>query len=135
MFRLSASREDYLKTVYRLDAGGTGTRVKDVALALGVTMASTSRALKELEQNGFLYRVDKHLLALTDTGRRAARELKSRYEIIRLFFIEVLHVHCKTAAEEACKLEHTLSDTSVLAMQLLLDEKTDWAELADLVSA
>lgn len=135
MTRLSASKEDYLKAIHSLDPCGAGVRVTDIAEALSVTKASVSRAVTGLEEQGLAERFGKHRIGLTEEGRKYARLVKSRYETIRLYMVEVLHIHSKIAAKEACKLEHVLDDTSLHAMQLQLDESTDWKELAELAYA
>lgn len=135
MFRITASREDYLKAIYTLDAMGAGTRVVDIAQALNVSKASVSRMVGLLEKEGFVERFGKSRVGLTEAGRRKAREVKSRYEVIRLYFVEILGVGGKTATDEACRLEHTLSDVSLAAMKHAVDANDDWAELAKLVSA
>lgn len=61
--------------------------------------------------------------------------MRSNYEIIRLYFLEILQVDYKTAAKEARQLEHTLSDTSLAAMRYAVEHNDDWDELARLVSA
>lgn len=135
MFRLSASMEDYLKTIHNLDPCGAGVRVTDIAESLGVTKASASRAVAGLVEAGYAERFGNRRVELTEAGRREARAVKSRYEVIRLFFVEVLHLHSKVAKREACKLEHTLSEASLYAMERMLDQTTDWKELAALAMA
>lgn len=117
MFRITASREDYLKAIHALDPVDAGTRVVDIAAALSVTKPSVSRMVGQLEKEGFVERFGKNRIGLTDVGRKQAREVKSRYEVIRLYFVEILQVGGKTAAEEACRLEHILGDKSLDAMK------------------
>lgn len=135
MFRMTATREDYLKAIHTLDPVGAGTRVVDIAQALSITKASVSRMVGQLEKEGLVERFGKQRVGLTKAGRQQAREVKSRYEVARLYFLEVLGVDYKTAAEEACKLEHVLSDTSLAAMKTAVAQSDDWSELAQLVSA
>lgn len=135
MFRITASREDYLKTIDTLDPAGAGTRVVDIACALSVTKASVSRMVSQLEKEGFVERFGKSRVGLTKAGHRQARAVKSRYEVIRLYFIEILGLDAKTAAKEACALEHVLGDASLAALRSAVENSGDWAELARLVPA
>lgn len=135
MLRLSASREDYLKAIHSLDPMGAGVRVTDIAGSLAVTKANASRMVTKLEEQGLATRFSKQRVGLTEEGKSRARAAKSRYETIRLFLIEVLHMHGRAAAKEACKLEHVLDDASLAAMEYKLEESTDWKELAELAFA
>lgn len=135
MFHLIPSQDECLKTLYTMDPCGAGLRVQDIVEALEVPAWGARCTLAQLHKQGLTESFGKSRLALTEAGVRRAREIKSRYEIIRLFLVEVLHIHCKIAATEAHKLDHSLNDTSVYAMQKLLEESTDWAMLAQLAPA
>lgn len=58
---------------------------------------------------------------------------RSSYETVRLFFVEILHLNSQTAEGEAAKLEANLDGETVYAMERVLSETDDWAELAVLV--
>lgn len=135
MFRITAPEEEYLKAIYTLDPLGAGTRVGEIAKALAVSRAGASRAMGRLEKAGLVERFGKSRIGLTDAGRRRAREVKSRYEIIRLYFVEILRVDFRTAAQEARRLEQALSEASLAAMADAVANSDDWGELAQLLSA
>lgn len=135
MFRLSASKEECLRVIYTLDPMGAGTRPEDIAMVLNAPKASVNHTLNQLEQAGLVERFGKGRAALTAAGHQQASEVKSRYETIRLYFLENLQVDHKTAAAEARKLEHSLSDESLAAMRHAVAQNDDWAELAELLTA
>lgn len=122
MFCMTPSREDYLKAIYTLNPADDGTRVVEIAAALSVTKASVSRMMDQLEKEGFVRRSDKKRITLTSIGRSQAQQVKKRYEVIRLYFLEVLHVDGQTAAEDACCLEHILSEGSLAAMRKIAEQ-------------
>lgn len=122
MLRISESKENYLKTIYALDPCGAGARVTDIAEALSVTKASASRAVSELEKDGYVDRSNKREVILSEKGLQKAREINNRYEIIRLFLLEILHINGKTSTQEACKLEHIVSDATLDAMRHFLED-------------
>lgn len=135
MFRITASRENYLKAIYSLDPMGAGTRVADIASALSVSKASVSRMVSRLEKEGFAERFGKNRIGLTEEGRRRAREVKSHYEVIRLYLVEILRVDYKTANGDACALEHVLSGPTLAAMRQAVANSDDWATLAQMLPA
>lgn len=122
MLSITESKENYLKTIYTLDPCREGARVTDIADALNVTKASASRAVSELEKEGYVDRSNKRQVVLSESGFQKACEIKNRYEIILSFLVEVLHVNGKASAQEACKLEHVISDATLNAMRYFLGE-------------
>lgn len=122
-----------LRTLLGLDPWDVGILAEDLADALQTTHTKTARLVMSLEKQGLVERFGKSRIGLTTDGRALAAQAKDRYETIRLFFVEVLHVNAETAKKEACRMESTLSDTSHYAMKLMLEQNTDWSELADLV--
>lgn len=135
MFRISVPEEDYLKAIYTLDPMGAGARIADIAKALAVTRAGALRAVAQLERKGLAERFGKGRAGLTEAGRRQARNVRSRYEVIRLYYVEILQVDFRTAAREATRLEHILSDASFAVMKTAVETNDDWGELAQLVCA
>lgn len=102
------SQEDYLEAILIQINKVGACRVTDIARQIGFTKASTSVALKKLEEDGLVIRDDWRVL-LTDKGYTTA---KSTYEK-HLFFVEWLDklgIEKRVAEEEACGIEHIISD-------------------------
>lgn len=129
---LTASKENYVKAIYKLDCYEAGVRITDIAEAMCVTKASTCRAVAQLEKLGLAERFGKHRVGLTEKGKQVAVTIENRFETIRLFLVEVLCLDGKIAAKEACKLEHMLSDSTLFAMSYRMYQDSDWPELAKL---
>lgn len=109
--KLYASGEDYLKTIYTLFKENGTVRSLDVAERMGVSKPSVSHAVKLLREGGFLIMNADYTLHLTDLGREVAEKLHERHR----YFTERLTdagVDANTAEEEACRMEHTISDSS-----------------------
>jgi DtxR family Mn-dependent transcriptional regulator len=121
MHSLTPSKEDYIKTVYELTCHEKYACITDVAARMEVTKASASRAVSELEQLGLVMRGENRRVRLTAEGREEAYRVINRFETLRLFFYEVLQMNDGDSEKEACKLEHLLSDESLLKMQHLLN--------------
>lgn len=130
MFRLNASQDEYLKAIYTQDPAGAGIHISDIDFELGVPGLFVYFALRGLQKQGLVEHFGNNRYALTPEGTALAREVKTPRELIRLYYVEVLQVNGKTAAEEAEKLEPILSKTSLYAMQRMLEQTTDWKELA-----
>ena len=108
---LTSSMEDYLEAVLILHQKHGSVRGVDIAVYLGVTKPSVSRAVKELSKMGYLLKEADGTLSLTHNGQKAAKQIYEKHR----FFTERLiaaGVDPKTAETDACRIEHVISDES-----------------------
>ena len=113
---LQESGEMYLETIYVLDQENNGVRAVDVAEYRGYSKPSVSRAVGVLKKGGMLTVDAAGLLHLTADGEEVARKIYERHTVMTDFLIRI-GVDEKTAATDACKIEHVLSDTSFEAIK------------------
>ena len=103
------SGEDYLESILKLRQQGKAVRSIDVVADLGYSKPSVSVGMKRLREAGYIT-VDKDgILSLTESGETVARRIISRHRTLTEFFIR-LGISPETAAADACKVEHDLSD-------------------------
>lgn len=113
---LKESGEMYLETIYILSKRSDSVRSLDVAESMGFSKPSVSRAVGLLK-NGQYLNVDKDgYLTLTDAGREVAEKIYERHTLLSDFLVK-LGVDEQTASEDACKLEHHISDKSFQAIK------------------
>lgn len=118
---LHESAEMYLETIYQLSKNSSSVRSIDIAEAMGYSKPSISRAVGLLKQGGYLT-VDKDgFLSLTDLGRTTAEKVFERHMILTKA-LQALGVSEETAGEDACKVEHILSDETFNAIKHHLDQ-------------
>lgn len=110
---LSSSLEDYLETIYLLAQHQGAVRVKEIAKARAVKAASVSIALRKLAELGLVRYERRELIALTSSGEQLARRVFSRHRILTRFFEQILQMPAAAAEEQACAMEHTLSDQAM----------------------
>jgi DtxR family Mn-dependent transcriptional regulator len=111
--KLTRSEENYLEAILVLEQSGSLVRVKDVADAMGVRMASVTNILKKLDSRGMVRYERYGNVYLTDLGRTHAQRVMNRHHLLEVFFHEVLGVDKAVAAEDACRVEHALSTQTV----------------------
>lgn len=109
--------EDYMKVIYRLREHGL-VRGVDIARELGVSKPTVSVALRKMEDSGLISVQNSRSVELTEEGERIACEVTERYEILYGFLLE-LGVDEQTAREDACRMEHGISYTSLAAVKEL----------------
>ena len=107
--RLQESGEMYLETILILSEKLEHVRSLDVAEHLGFSKTSVSRAVGLLKSAGYLLMDPMGYLTLTDSGRAVAEKIYERHNTLTQFFISI-GVDEKTALEDACKVEHYISD-------------------------
>ena len=112
---LQESGEMYLETVYVLSKNGV-VRSLDVAEYMGFSKPSVSRAVGLLKQGGYLLMDKDRYLTLTESGLDVAKKIYERHTLLSKFLVR-LGVDEKTATEDACKMEHDISDESFLAIK------------------
>ena len=110
------SAEMYLETIYTLSLNSTCVRSIDVAEALNYSRPSVSRAVSLLKKDGYLLMDGEGFLTLTEEGRALAERIYERHTVLTAA-LEALGVDKETAAEDACKIEHDISDRTFDAIK------------------
>lgn len=108
---LTSSMEDYLEAVLVLQQKHGYIRCVDVAGYLGVMKPSVSRAVKELSKKKCLLKKDDGTLSLTEQGRQIAQQIYEKHQFFTKQLIEA-GVPRDIAVQDACRLEHVISETS-----------------------
>ncbi|MDR0919050.1 MAG: metal-dependent transcriptional regulator [Oscillospiraceae bacterium] len=103
------SGEDYLETILILCSKNSFVRSIDIANELNYTKPSISRAMKKLKEQGFVNIGENGSISLTEQGKIKAEAVFSRHKILHSFLVEVLGVSENQAEEDACKIEHIIS--------------------------
>lgn len=113
---IQESGEMYLETIYVLSKKGGRVRSIDICEQMGYSKPSISRAIGILKKGGYI-EVDKAgFITLTDCGISLAKKIYERHTIITDFLVK-LGVEHECASEDACKMEHILSDASFEAIK------------------
>ncbi len=114
--QLQESAEMYLETIYILSQKSKSVRSIDVAEYMGFSKPSVSRAVGLLKSGGYLTMADDGLLTLTDKGIITAKKIFERHIILSEFLTKI-GVADKTASDDACKIEHIISDETFNAIK------------------
>lgn len=111
MSKLHESGENYLETILVLKNKGKDVRSIDIVREMELSKPSVSRAVGILKNGGFIELDEYGYITLTDAGREIAERIYERHQVFTKWLID-LGVDEKTAAEDACKLEHNISALS-----------------------
>ena len=121
---LQESAEMYLETIYQLLQERGSVRSVDVAVSMGYSKPSVSRAVGLLKHGGYLLMDKDGSLTLTEAGLATAKKVYERHTILTGLLIR-LGVSPETAAEDACKMEHVISDETFDAKKKHMRQYTE----------
>lgn len=121
---LHESGEMYLETIYVLSKKSNTVRSLDVAEEMNFSKPSVSRAIKILKDGGFVTVDENGYLSLTESGSAVARKIYERHKFLTQFLISI-GVSEETAAEDACRVEHYISDETFDALKNYSHISTD----------
>ncbi len=114
--------ENYLKTIYKLQLSGKRVKGVNVASELHVSRPTVCVALRELRNIGYVKAYDDGSISLTKKGLTEARNIEDRFSFLKEM-LTFLNVDKVTAADDACRLEHSLSDDSYKALRQFFSTK------------
>ena len=114
--KIRESAEDYLESIYMLQMKNGYARSVDIAAQRQVTNASVSIAMKQLRENDYISMASDGSITLKNKGMEIAQRIYERHNVLTKMFV-ALGVDEETAAQDACKIEHSLSDTTFNAIK------------------
>ena len=118
---LHESAEMYLETIYELSQKQPYVRSIDVAETMGYSKPSVSRAVGLLKQGGYLLMEKDGFLSLTESGTAIAQKIYERHNVLAKALM-AMGVSKESATEDACKIEHVISDETFDAIKAHLDK-------------
>lgn len=114
--QLQESGEMYLETILVLSGDNSVVRAVDIGEYMGYSKPSVSRALANLRSGGYVETDERGFIVLTESGREVAEKIYERHTVLSRFLVK-LGVDERTAADDACKIEHDISDESFNAIK------------------
>jgi DtxR family transcriptional regulator, Mn-dependent transcriptional regulator len=120
--QIKESAEDYLETILRLQEQTGHVRSIDIANNLGYTKASVSIAMKKLRENGYIHVDENGAITLEKAGQEIASKIYDRHQTLTNLLIAA-GVSKETAAEDACRIEHVISNESYQCIKNYFNSK------------
>ncbi|MDR3290631.1 MAG: metal-dependent transcriptional regulator [Methanobrevibacter sp.] len=119
--KLSENIEEYLEVLYRYGNKDKHVSTTKISKVLGIAPGSVTGMLKKLALNKYIDYEPYKGAILTNKGLKIARKITRKHRILEKFLSNVLNITDKNLHEEACKMEHSLSDEAERAMCLILE--------------
>ena len=121
--KIYESGEDYLETILRLSNRQGKVKSIDIANEMEYSKPSVSRAMKILQEKGYVFMDERKYVHLTMEGKERAERIYQRHPLIKGALEELLGVSPRVAEKDACRIEHVLSEETVSRLEVLMHEK------------
>ena len=118
---ISENVEEYLETIYKKSLSDSMAKTTEISKDLGIAPGSVTQMLKKLEQEGYVVYYQYKGVTLTDKGYKIARSIVRKHRILETFLYEILNINIEDLHEQACAMEHSLSDEAERKLCQLLD--------------
>ena len=124
--KLTQSNEDYLEAIVMLSDDGSGpVRSVDLANHMGVSKPSVNKAISVLKKSGLIEQEPYGDIFLTKRGVEYGKSVLKRHQILTTFLVEILGVDPDVADDEACEIEHTISDDTFAKWKAFVEKSLD----------
>ncbi len=117
----SEQLEEYLESILDIEETEGIARTSAIARCMNVAPASVTEALQTLSEKGLVRYEPYRGASLTGEGREMARKVRRRHRLLEVFLSSVLHIDGRHVHDEACRMEHTLSDETERALCRMLN--------------
>ena len=120
MMNIHESAEDYLETILVLKERKGYVRSIDIVNEMNFSKPSVSVAMKRLRENGYIHMDNDGFISLLPSGREIAEKIYGRHRTLTAFFVS-LGVPENIAAQDACKIEHDISEEAFKAIKAIVE--------------
>jgi len=119
--KISASLEDYLEAIYKIIEEKQGVKAIEISRRLGVGRSSVTEALKNLADKKLVNYGRYDVISLTPDGEKAALKVILKHNILYDFFTQILGLNSEEAHENACRVEHVISEDALKRFTLFIE--------------
>ena len=119
---LSSGLEDYLECIYNNIQNKGSVKAIDISRELNVSRASVTDALKRLASKGYINYERYGKINLLDTGIEKSQTVIEKHQILTTFFEKILKLSKKEATENACRIEHVITENAFTQLKRFLND-------------
>ena len=117
------SREMYLETILVLSKRTGQVRSIDIARELNFSKPSVSRAVGLLKEDDLISVDSSGYIELTSKGKQKAKDIYEKHQVLTTFLTDIIKVSPETAEEDACRIEHVISEDTFEGIKKYLEEQ------------
>jgi DtxR family transcriptional regulator, Mn-dependent transcriptional regulator len=120
---ISESSEMYLETIYILEDVHGHAHIADIAKRLNVTKPSVSKAMEQLKKENLISQESYGPVNLTQKGKAISKQIYKKHHLITLYLKHSLNLDYDEASENACRMEHIITDALLAAIEKYLESE------------
>ena len=117
------SAEMYLETIYILEQRQGHAHVAEISKALNLSKPSVTKAMAQLKSRDLIHQEDYGPITLTEQGRSLSKKIYDRHLLISEYLQKALKLSVKDAEENACRMEHVITESFIDAIKAYLSDK------------
>lgn len=121
---VSENIEEYLECIWELTQDGTPARTTDISKKMKVSPASVTEMMQRLDSLGYITYEKYKGVTLTESGNKIGETIKRKHRLLERFLVDVLGIDKEKSHDEACRLEHMLSDESERRISEMMNHPT-----------
>ncbi|MCK4905102.1 metal-dependent transcriptional regulator [bacterium] len=137
--KLSSNMEDYMEAIAALKKKKGVARVRDVSRLMNVKTPSVTAALNTLSKKGLIIHERYGYVEITPEGEKLAQGVQNRHDMLLEFLSKILNIDPKIAAEDACRMEHSMSPQTFQKLTKFIEfvetcpdhDRPDWLKSFD----
>ena len=118
---ISENVEEYLETIYKKSLTDNMAKTTEISKDLGIAPGSVTQKLKKLEEEGYVNYYQYKGVKLTDKGYKIAESIVRKHRLLETFLYNTLGIEMEDLHEQACAMEHSLSDEAERKLCQLLE--------------
>ncbi|HII83671.1 MAG TPA: metal-dependent transcriptional regulator [Methanobacterium subterraneum] len=130
---LSENAEEYLEVLYKLSLKKRPVKTTKISNMLNISPASVTQMIKKLEKEGYVYYSPYKGVTLTEEGYKIASNITRKHRLLERFLHDVLKIKKEKVHDQACEMEHVLSDDAERALCHLLENPDECPDDEELI--
>lgn len=119
---LTKSMEDYLEKIYEISINKNVVRITDIAKSMNIKKSSVSQLISKLKIYGLVDKEKYGFINLTDEGLKYAKSIRERHIMLSILLSKVLKIDKDIAENDACLIEHVISEQTICKLKQYLKE-------------
>ena len=120
--KMTPSLEDYIEAIFVVFLDKGFIRLTDISTRLGVKKSSTAHAIQHLIDMNFIKKKKYGKIILTEDGLENGKKILNKHSVIKRFLSEILGISEENAENDACKIEHNISEETLLKIENYLEK-------------
>lgn len=130
---LSENAEEYLEVLYKLSLEERPVKTTKISKMLNIAPASATQMIKKLEKDGYVDYSPYKGVTLTEEGYTIASKITRKHRLLERFLHDMLHIKKESVHDQACEMEHSLSDDAERALCQLLEQPDECPDDEELI--